>query len=125
MATTVPNKPLYETLNSDQDLSGKTFRFVLASGALCGANGFGIGITTDDVEDFSATGAERQIQIQKGGDMVITSGASFSKGDLLASDSDGRGVTATSGQNGLVRAKRAATAANEHIPCTWEPRTAP
>lgn len=122
MSTTVPHKPDFLRLYTDQDLDGKEYRFVLASGALCGANGEGMGITTDDVEDFSAADAARTINVQGGGECVITSGAAAAKGALCASDADGRAVTATTGQNGLVRLMKAATAAGEHIPCIWEPR---
>ena len=121
MPTTVPHKPSFITIEADQDLDGKTYRFVLASSALCGANGEAVGITTDDVEDFSASGQARRIALQSGGECVITAGAATAKGVLCASDADGRAVAATSGQNGLVRLLRAATAAGEHIPCIWEP----
>lgn len=77
------------------------------------ANSSNLGISLDDVAV-----AERAFSfVDQPGEIVEgRAGAAFALDALLASDSVGRFVTATTGQNATARAKQAATAADQLVP---------
>lgn len=83
-------------------------RFVLQTGAVCGANGAGIGVLQTD----AAIGDPVAVTVL--GTAILEAGAAVAAGANLESDSLGRGVTATNGPV-LCRALEAAAAAGDKI----------
>jgi hypothetical protein len=77
------------------------------------ANSLNLGIATDDVPT-----AERAFGFvdQAGEINEGRAGAAFALDAYLASDANGKLVTATTGQNAIARAKQAATAADQLVP---------
>jgi hypothetical protein len=77
------------------------------------ANSFNLGISLDD----QPTAEHAFAFVDQPGEIVEgRAGAAFALDALLASDANGKLVTATTGQNVIARAKQAATAADQLVP---------
>lgn len=83
-------------------------RFVLQTGAACGANGAGIGVLQTGAEIGDA------VAVTVLGTAILEAGAAVAAGANLQSDALGRGITATTGPV-LARALDAAAAAGDKI----------
>src|SRR3954470_18117844 len=77
------------------------------------ANSLNIGISTDNQDTIGRTFPF----VDQPGEIVEgRAGAAFALDAVLASDANGKLVTATTGQNGIARAKQAATAVDQLVP---------
>ena len=95
-------------------ISAPAFLAVTAGGAVCGAGALALGIVTPDCDSAVASGDDLTVQIKDIGTWIA--GAAVSAGAELASDANGKAVTATSGDFILAIALKAATAAGQRIP---------
>lgn len=95
------------------DVRGKAVKYSSGNVVLCGAGeaAIGVGILTND--EATASGADVDIQVKDIG-MVLTGGA-VAKGAELASDANGKLVTASGGDYVIAVAMEAAAAANTYI----------
>ncbi len=106
------------TLEAAEDLSSaQYFGAVLSSGqaAIAAAGEDAIGVIQNDPD---TQGLEATIAI--GGVLRVIAGAAFASGIKLATDSAGKFVTATSGDQVLARAVEAATALNDEVAVIWD-----
>jgi hypothetical protein len=77
------------------------------------ANSVNIGIAVDNQDTIGRTFPF----VDQPGELVDgRAGAAFALDAVLASDANGKLVTATTGQNGIARAKQAATALDQLVP---------
>ena len=85
-----------------------------AAGAVAGAGVHALGIFTPDNDQAVVSGDDLTVQIKDIGTWMA--GGTFSAGAELASDANGKAITAASGKFILAVALKAATAAGQLVP---------
>lgn len=100
-------------LNAGADLSAKLFFIVKVNtdenAVLAGAGEASLGVIRE------AAAQNAPVTVQTGGFAKVSAGAAFNAGVLVASDANGQGVLATSGQYAIGMAMQAAGAQNEIV----------
>lgn len=105
-----------ETYVAGADLSAKQYTFVTATGNSVVATGDGAAATGVLWND-PASG--RAASVVRGGEPHVYAGAAIAAGAQVASDANGKAVTATSGDVILGVARHAVTAADELVMITF------
>lgn len=110
------------SLFAGEDLSDKQNYFVVMDSTantvvLAGAGENAVGVNTENAASGEVTG----VMMESGSLIEVVSGAAVAVGAKVASDANGRAITATAGAEVLGEVLEAATAADELITMIWRP----